>query len=153
MKAACKILLAALMLPAVISCGEPASVETFVKSSMRQADGSYLFNIDMSDTTGTYDLLLYTRLDCSPTQFEAFPDPTFVMNFTSPSGRKYGETFGVYKSEYSRREYFAIDYNFPYRSDYQPSEYGLWQLRVSVPKESEIPGFLGVGLKVTRKNR
>ncbi len=151
MKAARQILPLLMLLCAVVSCREPSSSEAFVRSSMKEADGSYLFSIDMSDSASTYDLRLYTRIDCTPAQFDGIADPEFVMRFVSPSGLEAWETFVLSKDNYSRRGYFSTEYDFPYRSDIVPTEYGTWTLHAKVLHEDRIPGFLGLGLRVSKR--
>lgn len=43
------------------SC-RPASYEQFIRADQAQ-DGEYVFALDLSDSTATYDLSLYTRVD------------------------------------------------------------------------------------------
>ena len=57
--------LPALLLPAfllLLSGCRPASYEQFIRADQAQ-DGEYVFALDLSDSTVTYDLSLYTRVD------------------------------------------------------------------------------------------
>ncbi len=153
MKAALKTALILAVLTAAVSCVQPSSTETFIRSSERGPDRAYRFSIDMSDSTLTYDLRLYTRIDCTPAQFDALPDPELVMRYIAPSGLETNETFTILKDDFSRREYFTADYDMPCRTDFRPREHGIWQLCVTVSNEARIPGLLGLGLQVRRRDK
>ena len=56
---ATRIAIFAIML--LVGC-RPASYEQFIRADQAQ-DGEYVFALDLSDSTATYDLSLYTRVD------------------------------------------------------------------------------------------
>ncbi len=115
------------------ACHEPGSQERFIKGT-----GPFVFTVDMSDTTATYDFDLYTRLegDVFPPELE------LLMRWSSPSDSVYQETVFLPLSN----QVYA-----PYRSGVAPSEPGIWMLTISAPSCHLIPDFRGLGLVVEKK--
>lgn len=140
--------IAALLLCA---CSRPDAYEEFRKASAKE-NGSYCFMIDMSDTLCTYDLDLYTRIDCSMQLFASMPDSIRMnMVYTSPSGRKYAEKFAAAKDSFSQSSSFSKEYIIPYRRDLVPVEHGIWNLCITVGNEDRFPDMRGIGIQVRWK--
>ena len=99
---------------ALAGCVRPDSFEMFVPAS-RAADGVYVFDFEMPDSTRLYDLYFFDRIDGNR------PDslPLNVM-WISPSGESFSET--VYMDPEKDTEL--------YRSGIEPYEYGSWRLCV-----------------------
>ena len=93
------------------------------------ADGVYVFDFEMSDSTKLYDIYFYDRID-GPR-----PDslPLNVM-WVSPSGESFSET--VYMDPARDTEL--------YRSGTVPVEYGGW--RICVRPVGVGGGFRGMGM-------
>ena len=132
------VILAAVLL--LVSCREPSAREDFVAGS-----GPYIFQVDMTDTTRTYDFTFYTRLDARPHLLESVVDMPLDIRWVSPSSEEFEETVWLpltdpYATFYSRQ------IRHLYRSGVVPSEPGVWALSVSVPDTLHIPGLRGLGL-------
>ena len=68
-----KRLLAVLMvLVAVSACRRPAMEETFVRVADRDVLGRYGFQVDLADSTLTYDLDLLVGMACDDVVFSSF---------------------------------------------------------------------------------
>ncbi len=146
------ILLSALLLFAA-SC-RPASYEQFIRADQAQ-DGEYVFALDLSDSTVTYDLSLYTRVDPAlmaaatpsaelalqvcwlapqPSVGEAVPDSTALSCLAVPAMSEivylpFGAEAGSVKL---------------YRSGVKPAPAGEWHLSVTPIAPPE--GLRGIGI-------
>ena len=117
-------------------CSAPDSVETFLRTS-ETTDGKFVFELDLSDSTATYDIWFYTRVD-SPARANLRLRP----EWTSPSGQTFSET--VYMNPGGKGGAKEL-----YRSGVRVKEPGIWTLNVGVgdfPKR-----FRGLGL-ICRRN-
>ena len=132
----CLILLAAVFSAA--SCKEPPSREKFILAE-DSVFGRYDFDADMTDTTRTYDLTLYTRLDGAD-----LPDSLPVsISFVSPGG-SVAESELVFFSSGAQlvdSSYFSRGIKFPYLQDFLPEEGGIWKLSVYARPASYLRGF------------
>ena len=133
MRAVPLALLLALLLTA---CGQPASREYFQRSA---GDGEYSFDFEMSDTLASYDISFYAALDRPLFKADTLASFPLQVVWRSPSGRFFSET--VY--------YPASQPRTLYRSNVVPSEFGDWNISVTINPEPE--GLRGIGL-VCRKN-
>lgn len=141
----------AVLLICICSCTRPDAREEFRKASDKE-NGSYCFRIDMEDSLYSYDLDLYTRIDCRPAQFTSMPDTIRMkMDYTSPSGKRYTEMFGAAKDSFSQSSSFSKEYIIPYRRDLVPVEHGIWNLYITVCNEDRFPGMRGIGIQVRWK--
>lgn len=130
------------------SCGEPAENGSFVKQSGRDTYGRYMFSIDLSDSLRKHTILIYTMIDAGRKDFGRMPELLpFSILAVSPSGREYAENAGLPKDSYSREEPFSRQYEAVYREGFEPSEYGIWKIYITVPGENRFPGLRGIGLK------
>ena len=119
----------------IAACGEPASRERFIRSD---GSGEYAFQVEMTDTSASYDLSFYTAIDrplMQPDTLGSFP---MRLLWRSPSGRFYSETV-----------YYPADSSIVhYRTGLIPSENGSWELQISISPEPA--GLRGMGLVVAR---
>lgn len=122
-------------------CRAPVSLESFVKGS-----GPYAFDLDLSDTTVVYDLDFYTMLDAPVARGEM----PLVVHWKAPSWALYSETVYLPLSGGSGFP-GSPQVRAPYRSGVSPEEPGRWTMAVSVPDTVSVPGLLGLGLVVTRR--
>ena len=133
-----KHLLLPILLLTLVSCREPASVERFLAGK-----GPFVYQVDMRDSTHTYQLDFYSRVDGeAPASAELF------IQWTSPSGQVYTEN--AWLPLQGRRSPFSREVFHPYRAGLSPYEAGVWTLSVSIPSAQLIPGFRGLGLVVAK---
>ena len=133
-----------LILLLVLSCREPMSVETYIRSET----GPFAFTVDMSDTTAVYDLTFYTRLDGPHRYLESDFETPLTVYWRSPSDSLYEET--VYLPlEGEDENFYSRQLKVPYREEVSPREAGVWTLTVTLP--SPVPGFRGLGLVTTKR--
>lgn len=129
-------ILLALVALLLAACGEPLSREKFIRSN---GSGEYFFPVQMSDSTASYDISFYTKIDkvvMRPDTLASFP---MQLVWRSPSRRYFSET--VYYPAHSLR--------VCYRRDLVPSEPGDWTLSVTISPEPA--GLRGLGLVVEKK--
>jgi hypothetical protein len=142
---------------AVISCSRPASIEKFVRCDDRQEDGSFLFAVDMGDSTLAYDIYFYTEIGKKGDSI--IGKIPFTVTFISPSGREYEETAYMRMSDEISSNYCSRQFKALYRKDMEPPENGIWMLSVKVgavkvPDKKEfsfhydVPGMKGLGVIV-----
>ena len=122
----------------VASCKEPPSREKFILAE-DSVFGRYDFEVDMTDTTRTYDLTLYTRLDGAH-----LPDSLPVsVSFVSPGGTVSESELVFFTSgvQLVDSSYFSRGLKLPYRQDYLPEESGIWKLSVYARPAAYLRGF------------
>ena len=122
----------------VASCKEPPSREKFILAE-DSVFGRYDFEVDMTDTTRTYDLTLYTRLDGAH-----LPDSLPVsVSFVSPGGTVSESELVFFTSgvQLVDSSYFSRGLNLPYLQDYLPEESGIWKLSVYARPAACLRGF------------
>ena len=127
-----------------IACQEPLSTEQYVLGG-----GPYVFTVDMSDTTATYDFDLYTRLDGEPEDLIPLQGTLLRAEWRSPSDSLQTEKIylkGQYNTYYSKQVYE------PYRTGVRPAEAGIWTLSIRQEDRSQVVPLRGLGL-VVRKVR
>lgn len=130
-------IVAAVAVLLLTACCEPESRERFIRSD---GTGEYSFEIELADTTSTYDLSFYTFIDkplMQPDTLGSFP---VQVLWKAPSGRYFSET--VY--------YPADSVRVSYRKGFVPSETGPWTIQLTVSPEPA--GLRGMGLVVRRNN-
>ena len=144
MKAASPVLFALLMLA---GC-RPASYEQFVRAD-QASGGEYVFNLDLSDSTASYDISLYTRVDSGIMKAE---DPSHSLGleirWRAASGLQADSTFlceTVYVPYGGR-----AGSNSLYRSGVRPNPAGEW--RVLVRPLDAPAGLRGIGIICKRND-
>ncbi|MBQ9463595.1 MAG: hypothetical protein IJU68_08085 [Bacteroidales bacterium] len=118
-----------------VSCKEPSSRETFLRSN---GTGEYAYDVEFPDSAARYNLSFFTAIDrpvMAPDTLVSFP---LHIVWRSPSGLFFSET--VYYPVKERRVL--------YRSDTVPGETGVWSLSVSLDPEPD--GMRGLGLIVEK---
>jgi len=145
------LLFVALSAALLASCSQPDSVDRFVRASKAENGNRFSFTVDMSDTTATYDLTIYTRLTCSRKHFSELEDALGMgAVWMSPDSVEYREFFCIPKASFSNQTSFSHSYRLSYRSGLIPVTPGVWDLSFVVL--SEAAGYLdGIGL-TCRKN-
>ncbi len=122
----------------------PLSVEQYIT-----APGPYEYQIDMADSTASYDFSFYTRLDGYPSQLEKAGELPLRITWTSPSGDLFTEN--VYLPLEGRSSLFSRQVYQPYRANIRPEEPGTWKLTVAIPYSEGREVLQGLGLVVTTK--
>jgi hypothetical protein len=137
---------------AAAGCARPDSVERYISADDREASGLYRYSIDLSDSTATYDLSFYSRIDLGKLRMAEIQDFPLTVTWTAPSGRRYRETvyFGVFDSD-KGSDFYSSQYRKPYRTGFRPVEWGVWDMAVQVNFGNEVPGFRGLGV-ICKKN-
>lgn len=128
-------------------CSAPSSTETFIRASGKDADGRYAFSVDMTDSLSTYDFTLFLRTDCTDREFAHMLDYQMTVIAESPSGKVFSEKISIPKGVSGNSD--ARDVLFNYMTGASPVEYGTWKFCLEFPQEDSVPGFRGVGLRVT----
>lgn len=131
-----KYAIAALLL---LSACKPASYEQFVRAD-QAPDGEYVFALDLSDSTASYDISLYTRVDTPVLEAEKPSGQLRLeVEWTAPANSEGGLSETVYLP-YGNR---AGSSNL-YRSGVRPSPAGEW--RVAVRPKNAPEGLRGIGI-------
>ena len=87
-----KYVLIALFAAVAFSCSRPPSDEPFVRREDAEYGDTYTFLLDMADSTITYGLDFYTRLERK--SFGTFPEDSLVLalRWIAPSDSNYVDT-------------------------------------------------------------
>jgi len=128
---------------AAVACGEPLSVEKFIP-----APGPYEFQVDMTDTLGSYKLDFYTRLDGFPEKLDEAGELPLRITWESPSHATFTENVNLPLQ--GRSTLFSRQVFQPYRNRMRPQEPGVWKLTVAVPYSDGRDVLRGLGLVVTQ---
>ena len=129
-----------------LACTEPLSTEQFVLGG-----GPYVFPVDMTDSTATYDFDLYTRLDGDHEDLATLKGTLLRAEWRSPSDSVFVEKIYL-PLDGTRRSYFSRQVYVPYRADMKPVQPGLWTLTFRQEDRMQMVPLRGLGL-VVRKNR
>ena len=128
---------------ALSSC-RPASYEQFVRSNQARG-GEYLFELDMSDSSATYDVSLYTRAD-APLMTSERPDSQMALSvrwFAPSDSAALAETVFLPCGG-------AAGSVQLYRSGMRPRPSGTWKVSVRVKDAPE--GLRGIGIICKRNS-
>ncbi len=130
-----------------IACREPLSTEQFMLGG-----GPYVFSVDMTDSTATYDFDLFTRLDGDHDALATLKGTLLRAEWRSPSDSVFVEK--VYLPlDGTRRSYYSRQVYVPYRAGMAPLQPGLWTLTFRQEDRLEMVPLRGLGLVVRRKAR
>ena len=135
---------------AVASCSRPVSYEPFVIREDAEYGDTYIFNLDLSDSTVAYGLDFYTRLERRA--FGAFPSDSVSLDlrWISPSDSVIiSDTTFIRVGRSVDSSYFNKDYLSVYKEKLDLPEHGLWRLKARVLNDSE--SIRGLGVIFTRK--
>lgn len=138
------------LMMAVVSCSRPYSYEPFVIREKAEYGDTYIFNLDLSDSTVTYGLDFYTRLERPA--FGEFPSDSISLDlrWISPS-----DSVMISDTTFIRVEcpvdssYYNKDFVSLYKERLSLPEHGLWRLKARVLNGSE--SLRGLGVIFTRK--
>ena len=129
------------------SCAPPPSYEPFVMREKAQYGDTYPFTLDLSDTTASYSLDFYTRLERQ--SFGEFPSDSLVLDLRwfSPSDSILTDTTFIRIGHPVDTSYYSRDYVSEYLDRFMPSEGGTWRLNAKVVNDSPCIRGLGIILK------
>lgn len=134
-----------------LSCSQPLSVETFVRSSAKDASGRYPFILCMDDSLAVYSIRFFTRMDISADEFNGLQDIAVDVLLESPSGKGYAERVYLGKKDFVSGRGFAKDYNMPYRTGFRPMEYGQWNMYLTLPEKAPADMVRGMGVCLSKQ--
>ncbi|MGN0201629.1 MAG: hypothetical protein ACI399_01825 [Candidatus Cryptobacteroides sp.] len=139
-----------LLLPALAllsCCTRPSSVEPFVTREKSEYGDTYSFVLDLSDSTRSCSLALYTRIERKP--FGKYPSDSLDLGirWISPSDSSFFEHLVLPLSEPVDSAYASKDFVFGYRDSVSVSEYGRWRIRIQVRAHPE--SVRGLGMIIT----
>lgn len=141
---------ALVLLMAVASCSRPSSYEPFIVREKAEYGDTYNFNLDMSDSTVSYALAFYTRLERQA--FQAFPSDSVSLDlrWISPSDSVIlSDTTFIRVGEAVDSSYYSKGYVVGYSDALDLPERGVWRLKAKVLNDSEE--IRGIGIIFTRK--
>lgn len=131
----------------VAACSRPSSREYFVAREKAEYGDTYSFYLDFSDSTASYGLDFFTRLERGA--FETFPSDDIVLDLRwfSPNGSILTDTTYVSLSHPAGSAYFTRDYISSYRQALCPREPGEWRLKAKVVNYPDAVRGVGVILR------
>ena len=134
----------------VASCSRPVSYEPFVVREKAEYGDTYIFNLDLSDSTVSYGLDFYTRLERQA--FGEFPSDSISLDlrWISPSDSVIiSDTTSIRVAHPVDSSYYSKDFVAGYKEALSLPEHGIWRLKARVLNDSEA--IRGLGVIFTRK--
>ena len=138
------------LMMAVASCARPSSYEPFVVREKAEYGDTYIFNLDLSDSTVSYGLEFYTRLERQA--FGEFPSDSvsLALRWISPSDSVIlSDTTFILVGHPVDSSYYSRDFITDYKPVLNLPEHGMWRLKARVLNDSEA--IRGLGVIFTRK--
>ena len=138
------------LLMAVVSCSRPYSYEPFVVREKAEYGDTYIFNLDLSDSSAFYGLDFYTRLQRPA--FGTFPMDSILLDlrWISPSDSVIlSDTTFIRVARPVDSSYYSRDFFVGYKDVLSLPEHGIWRLKARVLNDSEA--IRGLGVIFTRK--
>ncbi|MBO4475234.1 MAG: hypothetical protein J5737_00730 [Bacteroidales bacterium] len=114
-----------------VSCREPRAREYYLRADRT---GEYSFDISLTDSLARYDISFYTAIVKPLLHKDTLASFPMQIVWRSPSGLYFSET--VY--------YPAASPRVLYRSGLIPSEYGTWNIGITLPEEPSRLRGLGI---------
>ena len=142
-----KYVLIALFAAVAFSFSRPPSDEPFVRRENAEYGDTYEFLLDMADSTITYGLDFYTRLERK--SFGTFPEDSLVLalRWIAPSDSNYVDTLVVSLRQADGNAYYTKDIIYPFKERLAIPEHGQWRLKARVLNDAESVRGLGVIFK------
>lgn len=138
------------LMMAMVSCARPSSYEPFVVREKAEYGDTYIFNLDLSDSTVSYGLDFYTRLERPA--FGTFPADSISLDlrWISPSDSLIlSDTTFIRVAQPVGSSYYSRDFITDYKPVLNLPEHGMWRLKARVLNDSEA--IRGLGVIFTRK--
>lgn len=140
-------LLISILALAAVCCSKPPSREFFVLREDAEYGDTYPFLLDLSDSSSTYSLDFFTRLERPA--FGDFPEDRIILDIRwfSPSDSILVDTAYVDVSRPVGSAYYTKDFISCYKDRLDLPGSGEWRLKAKVVNDSEVIRGLGVILK------
>lgn len=138
-----------LLAVAALSCSRPSSQEPFVTREKAEYGDTYNFTLPMDDSTRSYSLAFYTRLERKPLVPFSTDSVILEVRFVSPSDSVVQDKVVMRFGHPSDSSYYSRDFVFRYKDRLEVGEYGDWRLKVRVPGNPEE--LRGMGIIFRRK--
>ena len=108
---------------------------------------TYSFSLDLSDSSATYGIDFFTRLEREG--FNSFPEGDIVLDLRwfSPSDTIITDTAFVRVGDPSGQSYFTRDLVTGYKEALDLPEVGEWRLKAKIVNDAEAIRGLGLILK------
>ena len=108
---------------------------------------TYPFVLDLSDTTVSYSLAFYTRLERAA--FGKFPNDDIILDLRwfSPSDSIFADTTVIRVGVPLDSAYYSRDFVNNYRDPFSLPEKGEWRLKAKVVNDAQSLRGLGLILK------
>lgn len=134
----------ALLVAAVAGCSRPSSYEPFVLREKAEYGDTYSFMLDLSDSTISYGLDFFTRLDRVP--FGEFPSDSILLDlrWISPTDSILSDTLSIRLGHPVDSAYYIRDFVTAYADPLDLPESGEWRLKARIVNDSELIRGLGV---------
>ena len=130
-----------------VSCVRPSSREFFVLRENAEYGDTYSFFLDLSDSTATYGVDFFTRLEREG--FKSFPEEDIILDLRwfSPSDSIITDTAFVRVGDPSGQTYFTRDIVTGYSGRLELPESGEWRLKARIVNDASAIRGLGLILK------
>ena len=131
----------------IAGCSRPSSYEPFVQREKAEYGDTYTFLLDLSDTTVSYSLDFYTRLERPA--FGEFEQDSLLLDlrWISPSDSIIADTTCIRTSSPVGMAYYSRDYVARYSEDLSLPENGEWRLKARILNDSDWIRGLGIIFK------
>lgn len=132
---------------AVVSCVRPSSREFFVLRENAEYGDTYSFFLDLSDSSATYGIDFFTRLERE--SFNSFPGDDIILDLRwfSPSDSILTDTAFVRIGDNSGQSYYTKDLVSGYTDRLELPEAGEWRLKARIVNDAGAIRGLGLILK------
>lgn len=142
--------LALVLLAVAASCSRPSSYEPFVFREDAEYGDTYNFSLDLSDSTASYSLDFFTRLDRPAFGDFRSDSVSLDLRWISPSDSVIlSDTTFIRVGQAVDSSYYSKDYVVGYKDVLNLPERGVWRLKAKVMNDSEA--IRGIGVILTRK--
>ena len=131
----------------LLGCSQPPSYEPFVLKEDAEYGDTYPFILDLTDSTVSYSLDFYTRLERQ--SFREFPSDSIMLDLRwfSPSDSIFSDTTSIRVGHAVDSAYYSRDFITSYRERLVVPERGKWRLKAKVVNDHESLRGLGIILK------
>ena len=132
---------------AVTSCVRPSSREFFVVRENAEYGDTYSFLLDLSDSSATYGIDFFTRLERE--SFMSFPGEDIILDLRwfSPSDSIITDTAFVRVGDNIGQSYYTRDLVTGYSESLELPETGEWRLKARVVNDDDAIRGLGLILR------
>ena len=115
-------------------------------------EGIYSFDLDMSDTLGVYDIMLFGSLDWTDKEVDKKNEIKLNISLISPTEKAYNESVYLPKNKLQRDNFFSKSIYVSYRKDIKPPELGRWKLTIRIENKEDFKDIRGLGCHLLKKS-